>query len=117
MLGVSIMRYYILESRALQGLVDGCEPRPIGPRKDPARVVAKLERRIETLKRETVRYQALARASHRAVGIAPVKINKPKKGKPKRRKPTVRALKAARTMRAGTPASPAGGTPPATATP
>ena len=54
---------------------------------------------LETTPKE--RYQALARASHRAIGIAPVKSApaKKSKGKHKRRKPTVRALKAAKGFR------------------
>jgi hypothetical protein len=94
-LGVSVMRYYVVESRALQGLLDACEPRPRGPRVRPQKRVAELQRQVDTLRRDIARYQALARACNRTVGIAPVKsAAKTKKGGRKRRTPTVRALKA-----------------------
>lgn len=100
-LGVSIMRYYVLESRALQGLLHACEPRPRGPRVDPEKSIARLERQLDTLRRDTARYQALARAANRTVGVAPVKTNdRTKKGTRRRRTPAVRALKAAAAFRA-----------------
>jgi hypothetical protein len=94
-LGISPMCYYVMESRALQGLLESCEPRPRGPRPDPEKRVARLERQMDTLRRDSARYQALARASHRTLGIAPVKATqKTKSGARKRRRPVVRALKA-----------------------
>lgn len=100
-LGISVMRYYILESRALEGLVAGCEPRPRGRRSDPEKECTKLSRRVDTLERDLARYQALSRASHRALGITPVKnTGKTKRGRRKRRRPSVRALKAAGAFRA-----------------
>ncbi len=100
-LGVSVMRYYIVESRALQGLVDACEPRSGGRHVDPEKRVARLERQMDTLRRDTARYQALARAASRTLGVAPVKSSGTKKGGRKRRTPTVRALKAVAGFRAG----------------
>jgi len=100
-LGVSIMRYYVIESRALQGLLHACEPRPRGKRPDPDRAVAQMQHRVDTLQRDMARYQALARACTRTIGIAPVKktTGGKKKGARKRRTPTVRALKAAKGFR------------------
>jgi len=101
LLGISIMRYYVIESRALQGLLHACEPRPRGKRPDPERAVARMQQRVDTLQRDMARYQALARACNRTIGIAPVKkpTGRKKKGSRKRRTPTVRALKAAKGFR------------------
>jgi hypothetical protein len=102
-LGVSVMRYYVLESRALAGLVAACEARPVGHPADPERKAASLARELESQRQATSRYQALARAAHRALGIMPPKPDASKKDgkgtKRRRRKPTVRALKAAREFR------------------
>jgi len=54
------------------------------------------------LERECARYQALARASRRAVGLRLPKRSGAKKGK-RRRKPTVRALKLAERLKQGEP--------------
>lgn len=101
-LGVSLMRYYVIESRALGGLIAACEARPAGHPADPERKAAALARQLESQRHETARYQALARAAHRALGIVPPKPASSKadaKGaKRRRRRPTVRALKAAREL-------------------
>lgn len=101
-LGVSLMRYYVIESRALGGLITACEARPAGHPVDPERKAAALARQLESQRHETARYQALARAAHRALGIVPPKPASSKtdaKGaKRRRRRPTVRALKAAREL-------------------
>jgi hypothetical protein len=36
-LQISLPRYYVLETRALEGLVAGCEPKPLGVRRQLAR--------------------------------------------------------------------------------
>lgn len=101
-LGVSLPRYYLLESRALQGLLDACEPRPAGPPVRPEKQLEKLRKETEKLKHESARYQALARATQRTVGLQPPKKGKKAGGRKKRRrKPTVRALKAAEGLRKG----------------
>jgi hypothetical protein len=109
-LGVSAMRYYILESRALQGLLGACEPRPKGPPVSPEKRLAKLTRQVEKLRSEVTRYQALARATQRTVGVPPPKTPKrlktkggdAKGRKRRRRRPSVRALKAAAGFRKST---------------
>jgi len=112
-LGVSPNRYYQLESRALQGLVTACEPRPKGPSLPPEKELVRVRRKVGRLEQELARYQALARVTQRAVGVRPpASTKKVKDGKRrKRRKPTVRALKAAegfkREMEATGPAAPA----------
>ncbi len=101
-LGASLPRYYVLEKRAMQGLLAACEPRPKGRQPDDARRVGELERVVARLQRECQRQQALARATQRAVGLAAPPPAKPaaKGKKARRRKPTVRALKAAAGLRA-----------------
>ena len=99
-LGVSVARYHVLEGRALQGLVAGCEPREKGPGRTPEKALEESRRECDKLRRECARYQALARASHRTVGISPPPRTQAKAGTKKRRPrtPTVRALRAARRL-------------------
>jgi hypothetical protein len=113
-LEVSLPRYYQLERRALVALLAACEPVPRGPRISPSRQLAVLERENQRLRRECDRQQALVRAAERTLGLALPGIVKPSAkakdqlqgsdGSPRRRlrRPTVRALKAARTLRAET---------------
>ena len=96
-LNMSLPRYYTLEVRALQGLLDACEPRRRGGgRKGDSLTALRLE--CERLRRESARQQALLRAAHRTVGLsAPAPADRPATaGKIRRkRRPTARALKAA----------------------
>lgn len=93
-LGVSLPRYYQLETRALNGFVGACEPRPMGRVRSVESELVSAQREIATLKRECSRHQALVRLAQRTVGLAPPQPPKPgPKGLRKRRKPTVRALK------------------------
>lgn len=102
-LGTSLPRYYLLEQRALQGLLGACEPRPKGRVVTETSKLLALEKQVAHLQRECGRQQALVRAAQRAVGLAPAPPVKPaapgtgKKGRPRR--PTARALKAAAAMR------------------
>src|SRR5262245_35607247 len=93
-LGISLMRYYVLETRALQGLIGSLEPRPRGRRQSPEDRLGALTRENERLEHELGRMQALVRAAQRSVGLAPVgrKIGTkdPKTGR-RRRRPHVRA--------------------------
>jgi hypothetical protein len=70
-IGVSINRYYQLEARALSAMVKSLEPLPRGRRTSPAAQVERLARENARLVREASRYQALLRASQRALGLAP----------------------------------------------
>jgi hypothetical protein len=94
-LGITPMRYYLLEMRAIQGLVKGCEPLKIGPKVSPDKEAQRLRKQIDTLERECARYAALARVAQRAVNLLPPPpINKAAPGKKGRRhKPPVRAYK------------------------
>ena len=107
-LGFSLPRYYLLEQRAIGGLVAACEPAPRGPHESPARRIAALEREVARLECESARHQALARAAQRTLGLAPPTSARPggkaaeKKtaaGKPRRRRrATVRALALAKEL-------------------
>lgn len=68
-MGVSLNRYYQLESRALGGLIVALEPRPKGRRTTPADRIAGLEREKRRLEQEVGRQQALVRAAHRSLGV------------------------------------------------
>jgi hypothetical protein len=101
-MSVSPPRYYLLETRALEGLVLACEPRAKGPGHSVEREMEALRKEQERTRRELARAQALARVSQRAVGlVVPQKPAKPD-GKRKHR-PTVRALRAAANLKAEPP--------------
>ncbi|HEV3261145.1 MAG TPA: hypothetical protein VG013_30110 [Gemmataceae bacterium] len=93
-LAVSLSRYYLLETRALQGLLAACEPAPRGPGPDERRALAALRAECDRWKRECARQQALVRAAQRTIGLAapapPAKAGR----KRKPRKPVARALQA-----------------------
>lgn len=120
-LGIRVPRYYLLEERAIQGLIAACEPRPRGRTVSTDRRLARLERALAVSQRELARHQALARTTQRAFGLAPpsgpsaTKTGSAKgtspESKRKRRKPSIRALRAARLLDGG---SSPGGQPPST---
>jgi hypothetical protein len=98
-LGVSLPRYFQLETRAMHGLVAGCETRPRGPGRNVDKELAALKRQQERLEREVRRQQTLVRLAQRTVGLAAPAADKPTgtgPGKKRRRRPVVRALRAAR---------------------
>ncbi len=105
-LGVSLTYYYTLESKALEGLVRACEPKPKGRQLTLDRKLEEAEKESARLRRELRRSQAVARAAQRALEIAPAtpaprasKKTTKKKGKRKKRA-TVRALKAVDRLKA-----------------
>ncbi len=109
-LGISLPRYYILETRALEGMVAACEPKPLGKQPSPETRITALEKQLRQSQRECARQQALVRVAQRSVGLrsAAPPSAEPGKGKPepkrdgkgrRKRRPTVRALKAAETLR------------------
>lgn len=83
-LGISPMRYYALEGRALQGMVTALEPRPRGPRgPKPEDVLRKTEAERDRLRREVGRLESLLRVIRKGY-----RLEEPKaaaKGKAKRR--------------------------------
>lgn len=97
-LGVSLPRYFQLETRALAALVAGCAPKPRGPGRSAEKELAALRRERERLRRELSRQQTLLRLAQRHLGLAPPKAPAPApdgKDKKRRRRPVVRALRAA----------------------
>lgn len=113
-LKVSLPRYYLLETRALEGLVAACEPKPLGKQPSPETRIAALEKELQHARRECARQQALVRAAQRSVGLSATEAQKGKapskrdgQGR-KKRCPTVRALKAANTLRKGIASAKAG---------
>ncbi len=68
-LGVSLSRYYQLETRALKGLLEAVEPRAKGPQKTPEKEIQALLAENAQLQKELRRHQALLRAAQRSVGL------------------------------------------------
>jgi hypothetical protein len=110
-LQISVPRYYVLETRALEGLVAACEPKPLGKQPTPQTRITALEKELQQARHECARQQALVRAAQRTVGLT-LPATRPgkqkaeatqgaakKSGKRRRRRPTVRALRAAKTLR------------------
>ena len=108
-LGLSVNYYYVLERKALQGLLAARQPQPKGP-PGPGleRQLARLQKELDKCRQECLRQASLVRATERAIGLPavskpgrPSKNNKENEGKqPKlRRRPTVRAMRAAKTLR------------------
>jgi hypothetical protein len=92
-LGMSLPRYYQIESRGLRGLLRACEARPKGRQPNPARELADLQRENQRLQRELSRAQSLARMAQRSLGLPPPAASPPVQGKKgRKRKPAVRAL-------------------------
>jgi hypothetical protein len=70
-LGLSVTRYYQVESRALRGLLVACEPAVKGRARSAFKEVTALRQDKERLQREVLRQQALVRAAQRSVGLTP----------------------------------------------
>lgn len=94
-LSVSLPRYYAGELRALQGLLNACQPRPHGRVRSQSSVLAALQRECEQLRRQCARQQTLLRLAQRTVGVPPAApvAARPTGKKQRRRRPTVRALR------------------------
>jgi hypothetical protein len=75
-MGVTLNRYYQLETRALGGLIHALEPLPKGRRTTPEDRIAELERDKRRLEQEVGRQQALVRAAHRSLGVPALPIPK-----------------------------------------
>jgi len=105
-LEISVNHYYLLERRALEGLMIACEPQEKGP-KGPTleSQLQKLERQLQQSQRECMRQAALVRATQRAIGLPAAEPKKARRKSKtsgpsrKKRRPTVRALKAAERLR------------------
>jgi hypothetical protein len=100
-LGICLAGYYKLEERAIGGLVDACAPVAKGRAHSVEKEAEALRIKCRRLESECARYQAFARASQKAIGLN-VKSRPPageKRGR-RRKKPMVRALIAAKALRA-----------------
>lgn len=75
-LGISLNRYYQLETRGLQGLISALEPRPRGKVQTPERKLELAEAEARRLRRDLSRHQALLRAAQRSLGLKIVGRNK-----------------------------------------
>ena len=113
-LGISLPRYYVLETRVVQAIVNACEPLPRGRQRTPQDKINELEAANDKLRREVSRLQAVMRAAQRSIGLpssppsqAKAKAGNSGKAKAKRkRKQTPRAQKMIAALRK--PAPPAG---------
>jgi hypothetical protein len=98
-LGIALPSYYLLEARALEGLVTACEPKPRGRTPGEGKTFTALKRENERLRQDLTRTQALTRAVQRAAGMQAkddaVPTTAPAR---RRRRATSRALRAAREL-------------------
>lgn len=88
-MGIALPRYYVLETRALAGLIEALEPRKRGRQVTPERELEKAQEEVARLEGELRRYQALYRTSQRALGVTALPDAKPgakKKAQAKTRK-------------------------------
>jgi len=95
-LGMSMPKYYTLEVRSLNAMIESCEPKPKGRVQTPASKMEAMEKEMKGLKQSQARQQALLRAARRAMGLTPKVEKKPAPANGKRRrasKPSPRALK------------------------
>lgn len=68
-LGITLSRYYAIETRGLQGMLAALEPRPRGRVLTPAREIERLRQDNARLDREVERGRAVLRALERTVGV------------------------------------------------
>ena len=98
-LGLSVPRYYQIETRALTGLLAACESRPKGRQPNPANETIGLRQENQRLQQEVTRQQSLARAAQRAVGLSPPSPTPAAKaGKRTRKRRMARALSVAKRL-------------------
>jgi hypothetical protein len=109
-LDISLPKYYLMEARALQGLLAACTPRPKGRVRTAASELAAVRRECDRWQRACARQQTLARLAQRAVGLSPPSPPPKAAGSKKRRarRPTARALKVVERLREEETAAPAG---------
>ena len=103
-LGITPMRYYVFETRALQGVVEALQPRPRGKRPRVEDRLREIERDKARLERELARTKALVRIAERTIGIPAVAAHGKSGAKGKRRRRTSeRGKKAVVALRAPAP--------------
>ena len=99
-LGVTQPRYYQLEARGLQGMIDALEPRKRGRQKSQADALAESEQERKRMQRELLRYQALYRTSQRCLGVKKAETKKSERTRRVRKK--ARGQRVVEVLRAGT---------------
>ena len=94
-MGVAVARYYQLETRMLQAMVEALEPQRRGPKVDHSEEAKQLRTECKSLRAEVMRLKALYRTTQRAVGVkqAQPTTTRSRSGK------TVRARKPRKTTR------------------
>ena len=107
---LSVARFYVIEQRAILGLVAACEPQaPSGPAPDLHLQIQRLESEKRRLNQALLRQQAIVRSTQRGLGLtspkpptaATAKAGSGSAGKGRRkRRPMVRALRQARRLAA-----------------
>lgn len=110
-LGISLSRYYVLETRALQGMIAALEPLPKGRQKRPEDLIAEIDRDRKRLQQDLARSQALLRAGQRSMGLPsskPARRGKVAKatGRKRRRRRIVRAKSAIAALTRDVPQEP-----------
>jgi len=98
-LGVTPMRFYAIEERAIGGLIAACEPRQSGfqPEARAAHELVRLHEQVRRQGLELNQVRSVLRTTQRQLGVTPPEP-KPKAGgadqvkKRKNRRPTIRAL-------------------------
>ena len=99
-LGVSLSRYYQLETRALQGMLTAMEPKKRGKQKTPEREIRALKAEKREVEQELRRHQSLLRAANRSLGLAG-KGRRKASSKGRATKRGVRGKTVLQTLRAG----------------
>jgi hypothetical protein len=111
-MGVSLSRYYTLETRALEGMITALERRNRGRRHRPEDELERLRRQRDRLERDLGRAQTLVRAAQRSFGLPPspepdrrgrLRGKRTAKRQPIRRRRPRRALRAIVRLRGNTP--------------
>ena len=85
-LGIALVRYYVLETRMLQAMIDALEPKARGRKRSFEADLAQLKDENARLQRDAMRFQALYRMTQRAVGVKEDKPARKAKGKKKTRR-------------------------------
>jgi len=68
-LGVALVRYYVLETRMMQAMIDALEPKARGRQRTVNMELAALRGDKQRLERDVLRLQAMYRVTQRAVGV------------------------------------------------
>jgi hypothetical protein len=98
-LGVTLSRYYQLETKALAGMLAAVEPRTKGPQNSPDREIKALRAETKTLRKELRRHQSLLRAARRTVGLSTKKTKARTTKGPRRAKRGSRGKTVLQTLR------------------